>query len=123
MNKRNNIILRKVIEETQMIEKLISGIDEAGFLGSEEKMRAVCMTLINIGELVKNLSDESRLKYQHIEWKDIAGFRDITAHGYFTLRMQDVRIYASEELPVISGKISSIVEDDTEENEDGDTDP
>jgi len=62
-------------------------------------MRAVCTTLINIGELVKNLTDDFRNTNKQIPWKDLAGLRDVTAHGYFTLRMPDIWIYASQELP------------------------
>ncbi len=48
------------------------------------------MTVINIGELVKNITDETRKKYTKIPWKAIAGIRDIAAHKYQTLRMEDV---------------------------------
>jgi len=67
------------------------------------------MTLINIGELVKNLSDVFRNEHKHIPWKEIAGFRDVAAHGYFTLRMDDVWVYASLELPKLAEEIREIL--------------
>ena len=63
----------------------LDGYDERAFLTNEDKKRASAMTLINIGELVKNLSDEFRNEHKHIPWKEIAGFRDVAIHGYFTL--------------------------------------
>ena len=123
MNKRDKIVLCKIVEEAAMVARIINDIDEQGFLVNDEKMRSVCMTLINIGELVKNLSDNLRLKYQNVPWKDIAGFRDVTAHGYFTLRMQDVWIYASGELPVIAANISEMLDDATWGDADGNLNP
>jgi len=68
------------------------------------------MTLINIGELVKNLSMDFRQAYPHIPWKEMAGLRDVTAHGYFTLRMPDVWIYATEGLPLHAMQIKEILD-------------
>jgi len=99
VNKRDRVILNKLIDEAKIIADILHDVDETEFLNNEEKMRAVCMTLVNIGELVKNMTDEFRSKNQHIPWKDIAGLRDVTAHGYFTLRMSDIWIYAAFELP------------------------
>ena len=99
MNKRDRVILNKIVDEASIITLILQNVDETAFLNNEEKMRAVCMTLVNIGELVKNMTDELRSNNQHIPWKDLAGLRDVTAHGYFTLRMSDIWIYAAIELP------------------------
>ncbi|MDR1328003.1 MAG: DUF86 domain-containing protein [Oscillospiraceae bacterium] len=115
MKKRDKIILQKIISETDVLEKMTVGRNEQNFLASDELMRATCMTLINIGELVKNLSEECRLSYTQIPWKDMAGLRDVTAHGYFTLRMSDIWIYASSELPEQAKMIRDILSGEPEE--------
>ena len=72
-------------------------------------MRAVGMTVINIGELVKNLSESCRLTYTHIPWKEIAGFRDIAAHKYQTLRMDDVYETVVADFPALQKQIEDIL--------------
>jgi uncharacterized protein with HEPN domain len=99
MNKRDRIILCKIIEESEYLFDIIADIDEQVFLSDEKLMRATCMTLINIGELVKNLTEDFRLSHGQIPWKELAGLRDVTAHGYFTLRMDDIWTYAVKEMP------------------------
>jgi uncharacterized protein with HEPN domain len=99
MNNRDRIVLCKIVEEAQYLFDSITNIDEQGFLNDEKLMRATCMTLINIGELVKNLTEEFRLAHRQIPWKELAGLRDVTAHGYFTLRMDDIWTYAIDEMP------------------------
>jgi len=113
VTKRENTILTKIIEEATTVSNMLHGVDEQGFLANDEKMRATCMTLINIGELIKNLDFEFRQKYSNIPWKDMAGLRDVAAHGYFALRMNDVWIYASEEIPVILDNIKAILDENT----------
>jgi uncharacterized protein with HEPN domain len=69
---------------------MIAGYDYSGFIADEKTKRAVCMTLINIGELVKLLTDDVKRGNSSIPWRSIAGLRDVTAHGYQTLRMEDI---------------------------------
>ncbi len=73
------------------------------------KKRAVCMTVINIGELVKNLSDDFRSSNNHVPWKLIAGFRDIAAHKYGSLRMKDVYTTVMDDFPILKENINEIL--------------
>ena len=80
MEHRDRVILQKVVSEIEVAQKMMGGCSLEQFRQNEMLMRAVSMTVINIGELVKNLSDATRLTNPHIPWKAIAGFRDIAAH-------------------------------------------
>jgi len=112
MNQRDRTILVKIVEEAAALAQMLHGIDELAFLANDEKTRAACMTLINIGELVKNLDSDFRENHDLIPWKDMAGLRDVAAHGYFTLRMSDVWIYASMELPMYTMHIRKILDNE-----------
>lgn len=67
------------------------------FLDSEaglEKLDAICMQLIAIGESLKNLDKvagpEFLMKYPRIDWKSAKGMRDIITHHYFDLDAEAV---------------------------------
>lgn len=66
------------------------------------------MTVINIGELVKSLSSEFRLEHNNVPWKAIAGFRDIAAHKYQTLHMEDVYYTVINDFPPLKDYIKDI---------------
>ena len=46
---------------------------------------AVIRNLEVIGEAVKNLPDEVKDEKPEVEWREIAGFRDVLVHQYFRL--------------------------------------
>lgn len=52
---------------------------------------SIMYDLIVIGEAVKSLQDEVKLRYPGIPWKEIAGMRDILAHEYFRVNSGLVR--------------------------------
>lgn len=109
MERRDRIILQKVLSEIDIAQKMMDNCTLEQFKQNEMLMRAVGMTVINIGELVKNLSDETRLTNPHIPWKAIAGFRDIAVHKYQTLRMEDVYETVSTDFPVLKGQIEKLL--------------
>ncbi len=109
MERRDRIILQKVLSEIDIAQEMMGGCTLEQFKGNEMLMRAVGMTVINIGELVKNLSDETRLAFPHIPWKAIAGFRDVAAHKYQTLRMEDVYETVVTDFPTLKQQIEQIL--------------
>ena len=110
MSYRDKIILKKVISEIDIGDKMIGSTELNEFLNNEMLKWAISMTVINIGELIKNLTDDTRNAYPDIPWKAIAGMRDLTAHKYQTLRMEDVYITAKNEFPELKQKITEILQ-------------
>lgn len=109
MERRDRIILQKVLDEIEVARKMMDDCSLEQFRQSEILMRAVSMTVINIGELVKNRSDETRSAYPQVPWKAIAGFRDIAAHKYQTLRMEDVYETVVADFPLLRRQIEEII--------------
>ncbi len=86
-------ILRQLHWSAQTILKRFEPIrSPEDFLESDEgmeKLDAICMQLIAMGENVKNLDKvtdgELLQRYPNIEWKRIMGMRDILSHHYFDI--------------------------------------
>ena len=109
MDKRDEVLLKKILEEAYVIANLIEGYDCALFVADGKTQRAVCMTLINIGEMVKLLSDGLKLSYTSIPWRPIAGLRDVAAHGYMTLRMEDIWETIDEDVPAMRERLHELL--------------
>lgn len=109
MQHRDKTILIKIVSELNIALDMIKGIEFDAFNENEMLKRAMCMTVINIGEFVKSLTDETRTEYKHIPWKSIAGFRDIAAHKYQTLHMEDVYHTVINDFPQLKANIEQIL--------------
>ncbi len=108
---RDFITLSKIVEETQMAVKILGPISLEEFMTNEVIKRAVSMTVINIGELVKNLTPGFRFEHSDIPWKDIAGFRDIAAHKYKTLDMRLVYNTVRIDIPDLENGIIQMLKE------------
>lgn len=109
MNHRDCIILKKIVQEIEIAGGFVFKMTLKDFLQDEKTKRAVCMTVINIGELVKSITEDTRRKYAQIKWKEAAGFRDIAAHKYQTLNMGDVYKTVKDDFPVFQKQLEDII--------------
>ena len=111
MEHRDEVFLMKVLSEIEIADKMMGDRSLPEFGSDEMCKRAVCMTVINIGELKKNLSDTCRKDNPSVPWKAIAGFRDVAAHKYQTLRMEDVYETVQADLPLLHEQTQKILAD------------
>ena len=89
-------ILEDMITATEKVEKRCSRAEYVDtFLDDEEGqilLDSICMLLIAIGEAVKEIdkiTDRTLLqKYPQIEWKKVAGMRDVLSHHYFDINAE-----------------------------------
>lgn len=111
MNDRDRQIVEKILSEITVAGDLLKGVSPEDFLRDERTARAVCMTLINIGELVKNLTPELKDAHKEIPWRAISGMRDITAHKYQTLRKEDVYSTCIDDIPVFERQLIRLIQE------------
>ena len=112
MTSRDSQILRKILSEIAVAGQLLDGVSMESFVSDERTARAISMTLINIGELVKNLTPELKQAHPDIPWRAISGMRDITAHKYQTLRKEDVYSTCVDDLPAFERQLRQLTQED-----------
>lgn len=109
MRLRDKTTLKKIVSEIDVGLTLLGDISLEDFLDNELMKRGIAMTAINIGELVKGLTDEFRRANSHVSWKEAAAFRDIVAHKYETLRMTVVYDTFKNDFPAFKLQIEQIL--------------
>ena len=82
---------------------------EKAFFEDRRIRDAVIRNLEIIGEAVKNMSGELKLKYPQIPWRQIAGMRDKLIHEYFGVNLNIVWDTVNEFLPVFQKQLKEIL--------------
>jgi len=109
--KRNlNLFLEDILGSIKNIESFVKGVSKEKFMSNNEKQSAVIRQLEIIGEAVKNISEKFRKKYPKVEWKKIAGTRDIFIHAYFGVISERVWGIIKKDLPILKKQIKEILE-------------
>ena len=71
------------------------------FAADRDFQRSVCMCLIQIGELVRILPEEFRVKHTEIPWKRICGLRNIVVHAYGEVDFESIFDIITGDIPVL----------------------
>ena len=77
------LYLNDILEAIASIKEYTSSLSYTNFQKNKLVSDAVVRNLEIIGEAVKMLPQEIKKKYPEVEWRKIAGLRDIIAHEYF----------------------------------------
>ncbi|MFQ5901631.1 MAG: DUF86 domain-containing protein [Thermodesulfobacteriota bacterium] len=80
-----------------------------------EKLDAICMQLIAIGESLKNIdkaTNNSLLhKYPQVKWDKIKGMRDIISHHYFDVDAEIIFDVCKNHIDELVQAINQIIKD------------
>ena len=84
MNNRDELILKKIIQYSGEIREIIDrfSLTYEAFAEDFVARHAVAMCVLQIGELVGNLSNEFKKENDAMPWREIKAMRNIAAHNY-----------------------------------------
>ena len=80
-----------------------------------EKLDAICMLIIALGESLKNIDKitggKLLSKYPEVDWKGAKGMRDIITHHYFDIDAEEIFWVCKHQMKPLSDTIKNIIED------------
>lgn len=83
MSRDEIIYLKDIVQSCEKILRFTQGLTQADLIREEKTYDAVVRNLEIVGEAAKHISDELRKQLPSIEWRKVAGLRDMLAHAYF----------------------------------------
>lgn len=103
--------LQHILDEVNFVLIHTSSLTEEAFLKDETLTRAVIRSLEIIGEATKKLPQDFKTEHSHVEWKKMAGTRDVLIHDYFGVDWEIVWDVIISKLPKLKEDIKKIIEE------------
>lgn len=98
---RDGDILAHILRYCNQVETAHEdfGHSKERFAESTTYQNAVCMCVLQIGELVNRLSEEFKTENAQIPWHKIRGMRNYVAHEYGSIDLDVVWFVATNSIP------------------------
>ena len=101
--------LDDILQAIARIRRATCGVTYDEFAANEEKTDAVVRNLQVIGEAAKKIPDAIRSAHPEVEWKRIAGLRDIVVHDYFGIDLEVIWDVVRSKLPELDENIRRLL--------------
>jgi uncharacterized protein with HEPN domain/predicted nucleotidyltransferase len=111
MARDSRLFVQDILESIAKIEEYTQDLSQNDFFQNSQAQDAVVRRLEIIGEAVKNLPRDFRLKFPDVPWQKIAGMRDVLIHGYFGVDLNRVWQVIEQDLPDLKRRVSQMLDE------------
>lgn len=107
--------LKHIRDESIYILSVINNdISKDDFLRDETLKRAVVRSLEIIGEATKKIPVDFKMKWNSIQWKNMAGMRDRLIHDYIGVNYSIVWDVIKNKIPELHEQIIDVIDNELE---------
>ena len=110
MSRELRLYLTDILIAGEKVLRYTEGMNFENFVADDRTFDAVIRNLQIIGEAVKNIPDDVRELNPEMEWRKIAGLRDILAHAYFQIEDEIIWDIVQNKIPALLGVVSQLLE-------------
>lgn len=103
--------LKNILGACERIKNYSAGYSFTEFARDEKTTDAVVRNLQIIGEAAKKIPEEICNKSQNIEWREIAGMRDILVHDYFEVDIDIVWDVVENQINELAEEVNWLLKD------------
>ena len=108
--KDDRVYLEHILEAIRRVEDYTKG-DKQDLLNDTLIQDGVLRNLQTMAESIRRLSDESKQAHPGIDWRAIAGFRNILVHDYLGIDLERVWSVVETRLPTLKSTIQEMLDD------------
>ncbi len=103
------LYLKDILHAIKKIEKYARGLTFKRLKKEELVIDAIIRNLEIVGEAAKNIPTDIKQRGDEIEWKKVAGLRDILIHQYFGIDLAILWDIVKNKLPALKKQISRLL--------------
>ncbi|MDU9376622.1 hypothetical protein McpSp1_12450 [Methanocorpusculaceae archaeon Sp1] len=109
MTKHDAVYLQDILQEIAIISQLTEKITMDEFLENIHYQRALERSLEIIGEAAKKISKSFCDQYPEVQWKGMAGLRDVLIHKYDVVDTLQVWNVVTVKIPILHDQLEQIL--------------
>ncbi len=108
---KNISVLKHILRYCQEITDMVARFGDSfeSFEKDVAYKHACSMCIFQIGELTTHLTDDFKRAYDHIPWRSIKAMRNVAAHAYGKMSIENTWDTIKQDIPTLSSQCAVIL--------------
>ena len=112
---KDRIILQKISTYIDDVAQYVDGFSFEDFMADKKTLSACAFSVSQIGEMAKEISEDTLEKHDNIPWKSIRGMRNKIVHDYENIDLAVLWGTVTKSLPELAKQIDGVLYHEVEE--------
>ena len=109
MTGKDRIILQKISVYIDDVAQYVDGFSFEDFMVDKKTLSACAFSVSQIGELAKEISEDTQERHGNIPWKSIWGMRNKIVHDYENIDLTVLWGTITKSLPELAKQIEGVL--------------
>ena len=108
----NKVVVKKIVGYCDDIKDYMNQVNATYevYLANKMFRTAVDMSVLQIGELTKRLSDDFKARHSEIPWNQVKGMRNVLVHEYEEVDFETAWNILTQRIPELKAQLEKILE-------------
>ena len=116
MQSKDRIMIQKIINYINEVKEYVEDMQAEDFFKDKKTMTACAFSVSQIGEIAKEISDETQDRYADIPWSAIKGMRNKIVHDYENIDLAVLWGTIEKSLPELKSNLEKILFENSDKN-------
>lgn len=104
------LYVEDMLEAAARCREYVRDLSQEQFLADRKTRDAVLHNLLILGEAAKQVPEHLRVRTPQVDWRGMAGLRDVVAHHYFGVDWDAIWDIVCTELPPLQATLKEMLE-------------
>lgn len=109
MSRDYRLFLSDISDSCHKIQRYTKGMNQEEFIANDMTFDAVMRNLEIIGEAMRHIPEEVRLRHPEVAWRTIVAFRNVVIHEYFGIDEDIVWDVIENKIPELLKQIAGVI--------------